>query len=120
MPCASVVNVTTAMLRRARRHTAATPPLHSAQLLLPTASPMTNTSTMKLPRPEDRCRGDLERWVGCKGAGPYWRSEGFAEDVLLTPTSAGASKPPAEPARPVLRRFVRPFLWTYGLGLVRG
>ncbi len=120
MWCARVVNVTTAMLRRARRHTAATPPLHSARLLLPTVSPMTHISMMNLPRPEDRCRGDLERWVGCRGAQPNWRSEGFAEDMVLPPAAAGEFPSPTEAVRSSLRRFTRPLLWADRLGLVRG
>ena len=78
---------------------------------------MTNTGTMTLPRPEDRCRGDLERWVGCRGAEPNWRSEGFAEDVVLPPTGSGAIKPSAEVLR---RRFDWPLLWTNRSGLLQG
>ena len=34
-----------------------------------------------LPRPEDRCRGELERLLGCAGPQAIWRSEAFAEDL---------------------------------------
>lgn len=83
---------------------------------------MTNTSTLPLPlpRPEDRCRGDLERWVGCRGAELNWRSEGFAEDVLLPPATVGATPPPSEPGQPIPWRWVRPLLWTHSPGLARG
>ena len=82
---------------------------------------MSNTSTATLPRPEDRRRGDLERWVGCTGVGAHWRSEGFAEDVdfaaVVSTTPGPSSRPAGEPAR---RRFIRPLLWTDRLGLLRG
>lgn len=81
---------------------------------------MTNTSTKTLPRPEDRRRGDLERWVGCRGAQPNWRSEGFAEDMVLPPAAAGESATPTEPFRSSLRRFTRPLLWEDRLSLARG
>lgn len=74
---------------------------------------MTSTSPTPLPRPEDRCRGDLERWVGCLGPGPNARSEGFAEDVASVQPAAAA-------AQPVHRRAARPLLWTERLGLLRG
>ncbi len=82
---------------------------------------MSDTSMTTLPRPEDRRRGDLERWVGCTGVGAHWRSEGFAEDVdfdaVVGVTLEPSSRPAAEPAR---RRFIRPLLWTDRLGLLRG
>jgi hypothetical protein len=86
---------------------------------------MTNNRIKTLPRPEDRRRGDLERWVGCTGTGAHWRSEGFAEDVDLTaavcvtvsPLPMPLSRPAAQPAR---GRVARPLLWVDPLGLLRG
>ena len=78
---------------------------------------MTQTSPISLPRPEDRRRGELERLVGCQGAGLHWRSEGFAEDVAVAPQGAGLSKALTEAGA---RRAPRPLLWTDRLGLWRG
>ena len=82
---------------------------------------MTNTSTKTLPRPEDRRRGDLERWVGCTGAGPHWRSEGFAEDVDLAAVVSGTLGPTSRSAAgPTRGRVLRPLLWADRLSLLRG
>ena len=78
---------------------------------------MTQTSPISLPRPEDRCRGELERLVGCRGAGLHWRSEGFAEDVVMAPQEAGSSKALTGPGA---LRVPRPLLWTDRLALWRG
>ena len=42
---------------------------------------MSSNRHPELPRPEDRCRGDLERWLGSSTEQPCQRSEAFAEDL---------------------------------------
>ena len=58
-------------------------------------------SPRELPRPEDRCRGDLERWLGSEPERACWRSEAFAEDVpAVAPLLAAAPAPGPRAARP--------------------
>jgi hypothetical protein len=59
--------------------------------------------TPALPRPEDRCRGELERLLGCAGPQAIWRSEAFAEDLPVDELAAGSS-PTARKAESWLRR----------------
>lgn len=55
---------------------------------------MSSNHHRELPRPEDRCRGDLELWLGSSTEQACSRSEAFAEDL---PTAAPvlAAMPPA-------------------------
>lgn len=55
---------------------------------------MRTTCPRDLPRPEDRRRGDLERWLGSTSEPPCWRSEAFAEDLPAVAPVLSASPPP--------------------------
>lgn len=70
---------------------------------------MRSSSPRELPRPEDRRRGDLERWLGSTAGQPCWRSEAFAEDL-----PAAASVPAAEPVLGALA-VLRLTAWVWGL-----
>ena len=54
---------------------------------------MTSNRHRELPRPEDRCRGDLERWLGSSAEQSCWRSEAFAEDLPAAPPVLAALPP---------------------------
>jgi len=70
---------------------------------------MRSSSPRELPRPEDRSRGDLERWLGSAPERPCWRSEAFAEDLpAVTPVLAAT--PPAS-AR--LARLRPAWAWSF-------
>jgi hypothetical protein len=64
---------------------------------------MASNRPHELPRPEDRRRGDLERWLGGRDAQTCWRSEAFAEDLPPAPPLLPAAAPPHAPTghRPV-------------------
>lgn len=47
----------------------------------------------ELPRPEDRRRGDLERWLGSGAEPSCRRSEAFAEDLPLAAPLQSATAP---------------------------
>lgn len=72
---------------------------------------MRSSSPRELPRPEDRCRGDLERWLGSAPERPCWRSEAFAEDLpVVAPVLAATPPPGAHGAR------LRP-AWTWSFAV---
>ena len=54
---------------------------------------MSSNRHRELPRPEDRCRGDLERWLGSSTEQPSRRSEAFAEDLPAAAPVLAAAPP---------------------------
>jgi hypothetical protein len=74
---------------------------------------MSSNRHRELPRPEDRRRGDLERWLGGGTEPLCWRSEAFAEDLpAVLPVIAAA--PPPHDRRP---RLQHRWAWSFAAPL---